>query len=78
MSDHPDNSILDLLRAIQADIASLRDRLTALEIQISDHGATENSHYANPSLHLDRMESQLERIEHGIKVMAAPPTESTS
>lgn len=38
MTDNVENLVLELLRAIRADIADLNDRMTGVEIQVSALG----------------------------------------
>jgi hypothetical protein len=54
MSAESDNIMLRYLRAIDTkvdglatDVAEVKQRLTALEIQVSNLSATESSHYAH-------------------------------
>ena len=70
MSDDPANLMLDHLRAIRTDIGLIKDdvadtkqRLTTLEIQMGSMIATEQSHYGQTMLRLDRFDVRLERIE---------------
>ena len=38
MTDNVENLVLELLRAIRADVADIKDRLTGVEIQVSALG----------------------------------------
>jgi hypothetical protein len=79
MSDDPDNIVLALLRAIRGDIGLLREdmadvrrRMTTLETQIGSFIATEQSHYAQAMLRMDRFGDRLERIEKRLDLSDAP------
>jgi hypothetical protein len=57
MSDQPENPMLILLRRIDAkvdhvlqDMTYIRNRLTTVEIQVSNLAGTESSHYASIAL----------------------------
>jgi hypothetical protein len=80
MSDQPDNLVLGLLRAILNDVAEIRadllevkQRLTTLEIQVGNLVATEQSHYAQLMLRMDRHEARLDRIERRFDLTEAAP-----
>jgi tetrahydromethanopterin S-methyltransferase subunit G len=70
MSDDPENLILVYLRRIDTrvdnlrlDMAEVKQRLTALEIQVGNLAGNEASHYGQIMQRLDRQEARLERIE---------------
>jgi len=70
MSDDPDNIILVHLRRFDTkldrmaeDMADIRQRLTTVEIQIGQLVATEQSHYAQIMLRMDRHDARFGRIE---------------
>jgi len=76
MSDQPENIMLVYLRRIDAkldrlaeDVADLKQRMTALEIQVANLAATEASHYGNTSLRIDRIEARLDRIERRLDLV---------
>lgn len=78
MSDDPENLILVYLRRIDArvhdlrtDMQELKQRLTALEIQIGNLSGTEASHYAQTMQRLDRHEARLDRIERRLEIAGA-------
>jgi hypothetical protein len=78
MSDQPDNLVLNLLRAIRNDVAEIRadllevkQRLTTLEIQVGNLVATEQSHYAQLMLRMDRHDGRLDRIERRLELTEA-------
>lgn len=78
MSDEPDNVVLILLRRIdakvdemRADLAEVKQRLTTLEIQVGNLVATEQSHYAQVMLRMDRHEMRLDRIERRLDLTEA-------
>jgi hypothetical protein len=84
MSDTPDNLVLDFLREqflrvntkidrMAEDMVEVKQRLTTLEIQIGNLAATEQSHYAQTMLRLDRHEARLDRIERRLDLTEAPP-----
>jgi hypothetical protein len=79
MSDDPNNLVLNLLRAIRGDVAEIKadmrevkQRLTTLEIQIGSLAATEQSHYAQTMLRMDRYDGRLDRIERRLGLTDAP------
>ena len=81
MSDQPDNLVLSLLRAIRndvmeirADLLEVKQRLTTLEIQVGNLVATEQSHYAQLMLRMDRHEARLDRIERRLDLTADAPS----
>jgi tetrahydromethanopterin S-methyltransferase subunit G len=81
MSDEPENLVLNLLRAIRADVTEIRAdlqevkrRLTTLEIQVGNLVATEESHYAQVMQRMDRHEARLDRMERRLELVDAPAT----
>ncbi len=79
MSDQPETIILVYLRRIDAkldrlaeDVADLKQRMTALEIQVANLAATKASHYGNTSLRIDRIEVRLDRIERRLDLVPTP------
>jgi hypothetical protein len=80
MSDTtPPNLVLDHLRAIRGDIGLIKDdmaeikqRLTTLEIQLGGMVGTEQSHYGQTMLRLDRFDGRLDRIERRLDLTDAP------
>lgn len=79
MSDGPDNLKLVYLRRIDAKVDALRDdmtevkqRLTTLEMQVGNLVATEQGHYAQVMLRLDRHEKRLDRIERRLDLVETP------
>jgi hypothetical protein len=79
MSDQPDNLVLNLLRAIRADVvgikgdmAEVKQRLTTLDIQVGNLVATEQSHYAQVMLRMDRHDTRLDRIERRLDLADTP------
>jgi hypothetical protein len=79
MSDQPDNLMLVFLRRLDAkmdglvqDVAELKHRMTAVEIQLGSMASTEQSHYASLALRLDRHETRLERIERRLDLVETP------
>ena len=78
MSDQPESLILVYLRRLDANvdwlreaIADLKQRMTALEIQVSQHIATVASHYASVAIRLDRIEQSLDRLERHPDIVPA-------
>jgi len=79
MSDNRASIMLDHLRAIRGDIGLMKDdladvkqRLTTLEIQLGAMVATEQSHYGQTMLRLDRLDVRLDRIERRLDLTDAP------
>jgi hypothetical protein len=79
MSDQPESLMLVFLRRLDAkmdglvqDIAELKYRMTAVEIQLGSMASTDQSHYASLALRLDRHEARLERIERRLDLVEAP------
>ena len=80
MSDsNPANVALDHLRAIRGDLGAMKDnladvkqRLTMVDIQLGTAVATEQSHYGQAMLRLDRLDTRLERIERRLDLTDAP------
>jgi hypothetical protein len=80
MSDQPDNLVLIYLRRIdakvdelRADLLEVKQRLTTLEIQVGNLVATEQSHYAQLMLRMDRHDARLDRIERRFELTEAAP-----
>ncbi len=79
MPEDPENLLLVYLRRIDTkldklaeDVADMKRRFTALEIQVGQIAATEANHHANLSLRLDRLETRLDRIERRLDLAEAP------
>jgi phage shock protein A len=81
MAEEP--KVLDFLREqfarvhqkldrLTADVGEIRQRLTTLEIQIGGLAATEQSHYAQTMLRLDRFGERLDRIEKRLDLADEP------
>ncbi len=47
----------------RSDVLEVKQRLTTFEIQVGSLVATEQSHYAQKMLRMDRVEQRLDRIE---------------
>jgi chromosome segregation ATPase len=60
------------LDRLTADMGEIKQRLTTLEIQLGGSVATEQSHYGQTMLRLDRLDSRLERIERRFDLTGAP------
>lgn len=71
MADNVDNLVLELLRAIRADVADIKDRLTSVEIQISAIGqqlaGLTAAVYSGKS-DLDSMKRRIEHIERRLEL----------
>lgn len=81
MSDQSDNLVLIFPRRLDArmdrvleEVADLRQRMTALEIQVGSRVATKQSHYAQVTLRMDRHETRLGGIERRLNIIDAPAT----
>jgi tetrahydromethanopterin S-methyltransferase subunit G len=79
MSEQPEHPTLILLRRLdakidelRADVAEVKQRLTTLEIQVGNLTATEQSHYAQIMLRMDRHDARLDRIERRLELADAP------
>lgn len=59
------------LDRLAGDTRDVKQRMTAMEQQLSHFAATEASHYASVALRLDRIEDRLDRVER--KLEAADP-----
>lgn len=53
----------DKLERIADDMRDLKQRMTAMEQQLSHFAATEASHYGSIALRLDRIEDRADRID---------------
>ena len=75
MTDNVDNLVLDLLQAIRADIADLKDRITGVEVQLSALGqqvaGLAVAVYSGKS-ELDTVKRRLDRIERRLELNDAP------
>lgn len=78
MSDQPENLILVFLRRIdanivelRADVAELKIRMTAVEIQLGQLAAIEQSHDAMIMTRLDHMGTRIERLERHADILPA-------
>lgn len=79
MSEQPENLTLNYLRRLDSkidslaqDIADLKHRMTAVEIQLGSMASTEQSHYASLAMRLDRHDARLERIERRLELVDEP------
>jgi len=61
------------LDRLAGDTRDVKQRMTAMEQQLSHFAATEASHYASVALRLDRIEDRLDRVERQLE---ATDTES--
>ena len=66
--------VLDGQHRMAGDLADIKRRMTAVEIQLGNLAATEQSHYANVALRLDGYDSRLERIEQRLELSGALAT----
>jgi hypothetical protein len=64
--------MLDGMARLTADVQEIRQRLTTVELQLGGLVATEQSHYAQVMLRLDRHEARLDRIECRLDLADAP------
>jgi hypothetical protein len=78
MSDQPENLTLIYLPRLDSkmdslsqDIADLKQRMTAVEVQLGSMASTELSHYASLATRLDRRDARLERIERRLDLAEA-------
>ena len=60
------------LDRLTADLGEIRQRLTTLEIQGGGFVATEQSHYGQTMLRLDRFGDRLDRIERRLDLADEP------
>jgi chromosome segregation ATPase len=52
-------------------LGEVKQRLTALEIQVESFAATEQSHYASLALRLDALEARIDRVERRLDLLPA-------
>lgn len=78
MSDEPENIVLIYLRRLDAktdrvleELTDVKHRVTALELQIGQYAATEQSHYAASMSRFDRIETRLDRLERRGDILPA-------
>ena len=78
MSEQPETLMLVYLRRLdasmaelRADVADIKHRLTALELQVAQQVSTEASHYASLAIRLDRIEGRLGRLERQADILPA-------
>ena len=78
MSDQPENLMLVYLRRLDgkmdglaSDMRDVKQRLTAVEIQVGQLASTEASHYASTALRLDRIEARLDRLDRHADILPA-------
>ena len=78
MSGEPENLLLVYLRRLDVkmdglveDVRDLKQRMTAVEIQLGTIVSTEQSHYASLAARLDRHDARLERIERRLDLADA-------
>jgi len=78
MSDQPENLTLIFLRRLDSkmdslsqDIADLKHRMTAVEIQLGSMASTEQNHYGSLAMRLDRHDARLERIDRRLDLAEA-------
>ena len=66
MTDNVENLVLELLRAIRADVADIKDRLTGVEIQVSALGqqlaGLTTAVYSGKS-EMDTLKRRIEHVE---------------
>ena len=74
MTDNVENLVLELLRAIRADIADLKDRMTGVEIQLSAMGqqmaGLTTAVYSGKS-DIDTLKRRVERLEQRLELRDA-------
>ncbi len=74
MTEHVDSLVLELLRAIRADIADLKDRMTGVEIQLSAMGqqlaGLTTAVYSGKS-DIDTLKRRVERLEQRLELRDA-------
>ena len=74
MTDNVENLVLELLRAIRADIADLKDRMTGVEIQLSAMGqqmaGLTTAIYSGKS-DMDTLKRRVERLEQRLELRDA-------
>ena len=78
MSDDPANVTLVFLGrldgkldALRDDVRELNERMTTLEIQVTNLAAIEGSHYAGLAVRMDRNNDRLDRIERRLDIVPA-------
>lgn len=78
MSGEPENIVLVYLRRldermarIEADLATVKHRLTSPEIPPANLSATVANQYASLATRMDLIEGRLERIERRLDIVAA-------
>ena len=78
MSDDPANVTLVFLGrldgkldALRDDVRELNERMTTLEIQVTNLAAIEGSHYASLAGRMDRNNDRLDRIERRLDIVPA-------
>jgi len=59
--------LTEKLDRMGGDIRDVKQRMTAMEQQLSHFAATEASHYASQALRLDRIEDRLDRVERQLE-----------
>lgn len=79
MTNITDNLLLDHLRAIRADVASIKvdskdikTRMTALEIAVAGFASSEMNHFASLAGRADRTDDRLDRIERRLEIIDTP------
>ena len=74
MTDNVESLVLELLRAIRADIADLKDRMTGVEIQLSAMGqqmaGLTTAVYSGKS-DIDTLKRRVERLEQRLELRDA-------
>jgi hypothetical protein len=64
--------IRDMLADLKDDFSEMKLRVTTLETQVGNLGATEQSHYASVAMRLDRIGGDVDRIKRRLELADEP------
>lgn len=74
MADHPDSLVLELLRAIRADVSTIKDDVREIKARLTSLERANAGHYADVAdqhARYDRLAERIERIERRLEL--TPP-----
>jgi phage shock protein A len=61
------------IERLAGDLIEIKQRVTALEIQLGSFAATEQTHYGTAMQRFDRLETRINRIERRLDVIDPTP-----
>jgi predicted nuclease with TOPRIM domain len=75
MSDTTESLVIEILRKLQGEMSIMREDIRDIKVRLSSIEARlahTHADYATQSLHIDRLEDRLSRIEHRLDLNDQP------